>query len=138
MIRRIGLVRLELKVENVKKTKKRVQSFQVVARRQKTPRRIVGHLEVEIEDNGRAYVSHVRIQAGFQDKGLGKALYCFAISHYGELNTRFEDASTSAQRVWLSLIHSGMYRYDWQEGTYLCLWPKGKHRRSKCSGKSLS
>ena len=133
------LTHAELNVENVNKTTKgRLQSFNVVARRGTAPRRKVGDLHVCVEDCGRAYVGGVEIMKTWRDKKLGKALYRHAISYYGELNTRFEEASTAAQRVWLSLIKSNKYNFDWQEGTYLCLWPKGKHRRSKCSGNSSS
>ena len=130
-MRRIVLPHVKLDVEDVKKTEKgRLEGFTVVARR-KTPRREIGNLQVCIEDNSRAYVGRVEIVSTWRNKGLGKTLYRFTISYHGELNTRFEEASTAAQRVWLSLINSGEYKYDWQEGTYLCLWPKGKRRKSK-------
>jgi GNAT superfamily N-acetyltransferase len=112
-------------------------SFNVIARHTNSLRAI-GHLTVEIEDNpfrwrngsARAYVSTVRVSRGSRNKGLGKALYASAITFYGELNTRFEDASTSAQRVWLSLIASRKYNFDWQEGTYLRVWPKGRSKNT--------
>jgi hypothetical protein len=139
MNRSPGLAHVELYVDNVKKTTKgRLQSFSVVARRRLPSHRRLGSLHICVEDCGRAYVGNVEIVSTWRDRKLGKALYRLAISYYGELNTRFEEASTPAQRVWLSLINSGEYKYDWQEGTYLCIWPKGQRRRSKCSGNSSS
>ncbi len=129
---------MELGVENIRTTQKgRILNFDIIVRPKKKPSsKILGFMEVHVEDNGRAYVGNTGVNEEFIGKKLGKALYEFAIAYYGELNTRFDEASTQAQRVWLSLINSGKYRYDWQEGTYLCIWPKGQRRRKRCFGNS--
>lgn len=131
MVKRVRNERIQCKVENEHRTSKgRLQQFDVIAVRSKD-RKTIGRLEIEVEDNGRAYVSSVKVMKSYRGKGLGKLMYSMAISFHGELNTRFDEASTLAQRVWLSLIRSGDYEFDWQEGTYLCLWPKGKRRKRR-------
>lgn len=122
-------IHIEIEDEN-RTSRGRLQWFNVVARRAKTKRE-VGIMEVAIEDDGYAYVCSVNIDIQVRGKGLGKALYQAAIIFYGELNTHFNEASQQAQRVWLSLISSGKYNYNWQEVYHLCLWPKGKRRKRR-------
>lgn len=131
MLKRVGNERIHIEIESEHRTSKgRLQLFSVVARKA-NPKRQIGCLDIEVEDNGRAYVSAVKVSPRYRGKGVGKALYETAIAFYGELNTRFEEASTMAQRVWLSLIRCNKYSFDWQEGTYICVWPKNKRRKRR-------
>jgi GNAT superfamily N-acetyltransferase len=104
-------------------SRKKIEKFYVYAVHRK---KNVGTMLVIIETCGRAYVGDVRLSSEFHNKNIGKRMYEAAIEHLGHLSTRFDEASVSAQRIWLSLIHSQKYEYNLQSGSYLCLWPKGK------------
>lgn len=56
-----------------------------------------------IERNKPHFVVQSYLKERFQKKGLGKMMYSEAIERLGCLSTRYNDASTKAQRVWRSL-----------------------------------
>lgn len=55
-------------------------------------------------------VCAVEVKYAFRFRGLGRLLYTHALKHFGQLSTRFPDASENAQHLWERLSEEYCYK----------------------------
>ena len=79
----------------------------------------IGKLEVDIGREHKFLVISSHIDQVYRNNGFGKKLYEKALKKLGKLKTHFFEASTEAQRVWVSLSKKYKHRKSFFEGTLI-------------------